>query len=49
MSNLYKVIALIFALFIIYGLAIPFIMSDEFDKLVIQYGLDKLAFEIFWR
>jgi hypothetical protein len=49
MSNLHKVIALVSALFIIYGLAIPFIMSDEFDKLAIQYGLDKLGFEIFWR
>lgn len=49
MSNMYKITALVFALLIIYGLAIPFIMSDEFDKLVIQYGLDKLAFDFFWR
>jgi hypothetical protein len=49
MSNMYKLIALVFALFIVYGLAIPFIMSDEFDKLAIQFGLDKLGFEIFWR
>jgi hypothetical protein len=49
MSNMYKLIALVFALFIIYGLAIPFIMSDEFDKLAIQFGLDRLGFEIFWR
>jgi len=49
MSNMYKLIALVSALFIIYGLAIPFIMSDEFDKLAVQYDLDKLGFEIFWR
>jgi hypothetical protein len=46
---MYKLIALVFALFIVYGLAIPFIMSDEFDKLAIQFGLDRLGFEIFWR
>ena len=44
-----KIGLLVAALFFIFGIAIPFIMSDEFDKLAIQYGLDKLGFEIFWR
>jgi hypothetical protein len=49
MSNLYKVIALVSALFIIYGLAIPFIMSDEADRLIVEYGLDKFARELLGR
>jgi hypothetical protein len=44
-----KIGLLVAALFFIFGIAIPFIMSDEFDKLAIQYGLDRLGFEIFWR
>jgi hypothetical protein len=49
MSNRFKLTALVLAIVFIYGIAIPFIMSDDFDKLAIQYGLDKLGFEIFWR
>jgi hypothetical protein len=49
MSNRFKLIVLVLAIVFIYGIAIPFIMSDDFDKLAIQYGLDKLGFEIFWR
>jgi hypothetical protein len=48
-NKIAKLIGLLLALLVIYGVAIPFIMSDEFDKLAIQYGLDKLGFEIFWR
>ena len=48
-NKIVKLIGLVLALLIVYGVAIPFIMSDEFDKLAIQYGLDKLGFEIFWR
>lgn len=49
MSNRFKLTALVLVMVFIYGIAIPFIMSDDFDKLAIQYGLDKLGFEIFWR
>jgi hypothetical protein len=49
MSNRFKLIVLVLAIVFIYGIAIPFIVSDDFDKLAIQYGLDKLGFEIFWR
>jgi hypothetical protein len=49
MSNRFKVVVLVLALVFIYGVAIPFIMSDSFDRFVIEYGLDKVAFEIFWK
>jgi hypothetical protein len=33
----------------IYGIAIPFIMSDEADRLIIQYGLDDFARQLLGR
>jgi hypothetical protein len=43
-----KIVALVGALLFIYGVAIPFIMSDDFDRLAIEYGLDELGRKIFW-
>lgn len=47
-ENSFKLTALVLALVVIYGLAIPFIMSDDFDRLAIEYGLDELGRKIFW-
>jgi hypothetical protein len=49
MLNLYKIMTLIFAIFIVYGLAIPFIMSDQADELILYYGLDQLALRLLGR
>jgi hypothetical protein len=43
-----KVWLLTSAILFIYLVFIPFIMSDEFDRLAIQFGLDDLSREIFW-
>jgi hypothetical protein len=43
-----KIGLLIAAILYIFVVVLPFIMSDDFDKLAIQYGLDKLGREIFW-
>jgi uncharacterized membrane protein len=44
-----KIGLLIAALFFIFGVAIPFIMSDEADKLIIKYGLDDFARQLLVR
>ena len=44
-----KIGLLIAALFFIFGVAIPFIMSDEADRLIVEYGLNKLALRFFGR
>jgi hypothetical protein len=43
-----KIGLLIAAILFIFMVVLPFIVSDDFDRLVIQYGLDKLGREIFW-
>jgi hypothetical protein len=43
-----KIGLLIAAILYLFVVVLPFIMSDDFDKLAIQYGLDKLGREIFW-
>jgi hypothetical protein len=49
MSNRFKLTALVLAIVFIYGIAIPFIMSDEADRLIIQYGLDDFARQLLGR
>jgi hypothetical protein len=44
-----KIGLLVAALFFIFGIAIPFIMSDEADRLIIEYGLDKFARQLLGR
>jgi uncharacterized membrane protein len=44
-----KIGLLIAALFFIFGVAIPFIMSDEADRLIVEYGLNQLALRFFGR
>jgi hypothetical protein len=43
-----KIGLLILILLFLSVVVFPFIMSDDFDKLAIQYGLDDLGREIFW-
>jgi hypothetical protein len=43
-----KIGLLIVTLLFLCVVVFPFIMSDDFDKLAIQYGLDDLGREIFW-
>jgi hypothetical protein len=43
-----KIGLLIAAILFIFVAVLPFIMSDDFDRLAIQYGLDKLGAQIFW-
>jgi hypothetical protein len=47
-KDMIKIGLLTSAILFIYLVFIPFIMSDEFDRLVIQYGLDDLSRKIFW-
>jgi uncharacterized membrane protein len=44
-----KIGLLIAALFFIFGVAIPFIMSDEADELILRYGLEKFALKLLGR
>jgi hypothetical protein len=44
-----KIGLLLAALFFIFGIAIPFIMSDEADRLIVEYGLNQLALRFFGR
>ena len=44
-----KIGLLVAALFFIFGIAILFIMSDEADRLIIEYGLDKFARQLLGR
>jgi len=41
--------ALIVAILFLFVVAIPFIMSDEADRLIIEYGLDKFARQLLGR
>jgi hypothetical protein len=43
-----KIGLLIVAILFIFVVVLPFIMSDDFDRLAIQHGLDKLGRQIFW-
>jgi hypothetical protein len=40
---------LIAAILYIFVVAIPFIMSDEADRLIIEYGLDKIGLKLLGR
>jgi len=44
-----KIGLLIAALFFIFGIAIPFIMRDEADELILRYGLEKFALKLLGR
>jgi hypothetical protein len=44
-----KIGLLIAAILYIFVVAIPFIMSDEADRLIIEYGLDKIGLKLLGR
>jgi len=43
-----KIGILIVLILFLFVIVLPFIVSDDFDKLAIQYGLDELGREFFW-
>jgi len=43
-----KIGILIVLILFLFVIVLPFMVSDDFDKIAIQYGLDELGREIFW-
>ena len=43
-----KIGILIVLILFLFVIVLPFMVSDDFDKIAIQHGLDELGREIFW-
>jgi hypothetical protein len=43
-----KIGVLVVIILFLFVVVLPFMVSDDFDKIAVQYGLDKLGREIFW-